>query len=520
MILAWLILIPLVAGVLAWTADHISGRLCRWIALFALGIDLALVAAIWLRAPAIVETTRAGWLVEFEAAWIPRFGIDFHLAMDGLGLLMVALTLFLGLVAVACSWTEIDKRVGFFHANLLWTLAGVVGVFIALDLFLFFFLWEVMLVPMYFLIAIWGHERRVYSAIKFFLFTQASSLLMLASIFGLAYVNAAQSGVWTFGYFDLLGVDLAPNVAMWLMLGFFIAFAVKLPVVPLHTWLPDAHTDAPTAGSVILAGVLLKTGAYGLIRFVVPLFPEAAMRIAPFAMTLAVIGILYGAVLAFAQTDFKRLVAYTSVSHLGFVLLGVFAWNEVALQGAVMEMIAHGLSTGGLFVVAGALQQRLHTRDMRKMGGLWDRLPRMGAIGLVFAIASLGLPGLANFVAEFLVLLGTFPVAPVFTIVAATGLIAAAVYSLVLVQRSFQGHVRAKVAAVDFDAREMAYSAAMIAALVWLGLRPQPVFEATRPTLEALGVPPAAAVIGRIDAADGAPGLPAVAGALPAGSPR
>jgi len=496
MILAWLIVIPLAAGVVAWLAERQSPRLVRWIALLALGVDLVLAAAIWLNAPAVAETPRPGWLVEAEWPWIPRFGISVHLAMDGLSLLMVALTLFLGIVSVACSWTEIRARVGFFHANLLWSIAGVVGVFLALDLFLFFFLWEVMLVPMYFLIAIWGHENRVYSAIKFFIFTQASSLLMLAAIVGLATVNASATGAWTFDYFDLLGIELAPNVAMWLMLGFFIAFAVKLPMVPLHTWLPDAHTDAPTAGSVILAGVLLKTGAYGLIRFVVPLFPDAALRIAPVAMALAVAGILYGAVLAFAQTDFKRLVAYTSVSHLGFVLLGVFAWNELALQGAVMEMIAHGLSTGGLFAIAGALQERLHTRDMGRMGGLWARLPRMGAIGLFFAIASLGLPGLANFVAEFLVLLGAWRVAPVFTVIAATGLVAAAVYSLVLIQRSFHGRPRREIRAADFGRREMAYSAAMIVVLIWLGLQPQPVLDAARPTFEALGLVSAATAEG------------------------
>ncbi len=488
MILAWLIAVPLVAGALAWLGARQSARLCRWIALLALGADLALLAAIWLNAPAIDPTVRPGWLVEAEQPWIPRFGIGFHLAMDGLSLLMVALTLVLGIISVACSWTEIRERVGFFHANLLWSIAGVVGVFVALDLFLFFFLWEVMLVPMYFLIAVWGHENRIYSAIKFFIFTQASSLLMLAAIVGLAWLNAAATGEWTFNYFALLDTELAPGAAMWLMLGFFVAFAVKLPAVPVHTWLPDAHTDAPTAGSIILAGVLLKTGAYGLIRFVVPLFPEAAMWIAPLVMALAVVGILYGAVLAFAQTDFKRLVAYTSVSHLGFVLLGIFAWNELALQGAIMGMIAHGFSTGGLFAVAGALQERLHTRDMRTMGGLWARWPRMGAIALFFAIASLGLPGLANFVAEFLVLLGTFPVEPAAAVLAAAGLIFAAVYSLALVQRSFHGAARREPRAADFDRREMAWSAAMIVALVWLGLRPQPVFDTARPTLEQLGV--------------------------------
>jgi NADH-quinone oxidoreductase subunit M len=289
--------------------------------------------------------------------------------MDGLSLLLVLLTVLLGLMAVVASWSEIRERVGFFHFNLLWVLAGIVGVFLALDLFLFYVFWEMMLVPMYFLIGIWGHESRIYAAIKFFIFTQASSLLMLLAIVTLFFLHHQQFGVYTFDYIALLGTPLGPGMAMWLMLGFFVAFAVKLPVVPFHTWLPDAHTEAPTAGSVILAGLLLKTGAYGLLRFVVPLFPEAARAFAPAAMVLGVIGILYGAVLAFAQTDLKRLVAYTSISHLGFVVLGIFAWNEWALQGAVMQMICHGLSTGALFILVGALQERLQTRDMGRMGG-------------------------------------------------------------------------------------------------------------------------------------------------------
>ena len=232
------------------------------------------------------------------------------------------------------SWTEIQEAVGFFHLNLLWVLAGIAGVFLAMDLFLFYFAWELMLVPMYFLIAIWGHERRVYAAVKFFLFTQLSGLLMLIAILALYFAHHTATGIFTFEYADLLGTPLSPHAALWIMLGFFVAFAVKLPMFPLHTWLPDAHTEAPTAGSVVLAGLLLKTGAYGLLRFVMPLFPAAARAFAPVAMVLAVIGILYGAILAFAQTDLKRLVAYTSVSHLGFVLLGIFAWNKLALQGA------------------------------------------------------------------------------------------------------------------------------------------------------------------------------------------
>ena len=250
--------------------------------------------------------------------------------------------------------------------------------FTALDLFLFYFLFEMMLVPMYFLIAMWGHERRVYAAVKFFLFTQIGGLLMLVSILALYVIHGRQTGVYTFDYLQLLGTHLSLATATWLMLGFFAAFAVKLPAVPLHTWLPDAHTQAPTAGSLVLAGLLIKIGAYGMIRFMVPLFPQAAFRAAPVFMGLAVLGILYGAVLAFAQHDLKRLVAYTSVSHMGFVLLAIFAWNTLALQGAVLEIVCHAFSTGALFAIVGLMQERLHTRDMDKMGGLWLTAPAPG----------------------------------------------------------------------------------------------------------------------------------------------
>ena len=420
MILTFLLVILLVGGLLAWGLGWTHPAWTRWIALAALALDLVLSLGLWLLQPG--AGTLAGpqrWLVEVQWPWIPQFGISVHLAMDGLSLLLVLLTCFLGFLAVLASWSEVQERVGLFHANVLWVLAGVVGVFLALDLFLFYVFWEVMLVPMYFLISLWGHENRVYAAIKFFLFTQASGLLMLVAILALVSLHQHQTGAYTFDYAQLLGTPMAGATAMWCALGFFIAFAVKIPAVPVHTWLPDAHTEAPTAGSVILAGLLLKTGAYGLLRFVLPLFPAAARALAPVAMGLGVLGILYGAILAFAQTDLKRLVAYTSVSHMGFVLLGVFAWNPWALHGAVLEMLCHGLSTGGLFILAGALQERLHTRDLERMGGLWATVPRLGGVGMVLAMASLGLPGLGNFVAEFLVLLGAFQVSPTLTIIAA-----------------------------------------------------------------------------------------------------
>lgn len=489
MILGWLILICLAGGLLAWLSERRGPQWPRWIALGALTLDLVLALAFWLRHREVgVLSGASGWMTELSWPWIPRFGIRLHLAVDGLSLLMVVLTLFIGILAVVISWTEIQDRVGLFHLNVMWVLAGILGVFLAVDLFLFYFFWEMMLIPMYFLIGVWGHENRIYAAIKFFIFTQASGLLMLIAILGLSIIHYQQSGTLTFDYGDLLGTPLAPATATWLMLGFFAAFAVKLPAVPLHTWLPDAHTEAPTAGSVILAGLLLKTGAYGLLRFAVPLFPEAARAFAPVAMGLGVVSILYGAVLAFAQTDLKRLVAYTSVSHLGFVLLGIYAWQELALQGAVIQMIAHGISTGALFMLVGALQERIHTRDVQRLGGLWSVVPRMGGVGLFFAMASLGLPGLGNFVAEFLVLVGTYRVSLPMTVLATLGLVVATVYSLRIVQRTFHGENLGGWAPADLTTREMAAFGVMILALVWLGLYPQPVLNTAEPALKSLQV--------------------------------
>ena len=500
MILVWLIVVPFAGGCLAGLAGRRRPTAARWISLAALGVDLALALALWIGAPGrglgLAAAGSAGsapsaqpggaWLARASWPWIPRLGISLSFGVDGLSLLLVVLTAVLGLLAVACSWREITERVGFFHFNLLAILAGVIGVFLALDLFLFYFFWELMLVPMALLIGIWGHERRVYAAIKFFLFTQASGLLMLVAIVGLYVAHGRATGTWTFGYEALLGTPLSGPAAFWLMLGFFVAFAVKLPAVPFHTWLPDAHTEAPTAGSVVLAGLMLKTGGYGLIRFAVPLFPEAAHRFAPVAMALGAAGILYGAWLAFAQTDLKRLVAYTSVSHLGFVLLGVYAWNALALQGAVLQMLCHGLSTGALFILVGALQERTGTRDLGRLGGLWATVPRMGALGLFFALASLGLPGLGNFVAEILTLVGAWRASPAWTAVAAVGLVLATAYALRLVQRTFHGANRQDWEIPDLGLREAVVLAVAVAGLLGLGLYPRPATAVARPALERL----------------------------------
>lgn len=496
MILAWLIAILFAGGIGAWLAEKSNPELPRVIALGTILLDLFLVllmlfapGALGIDAIAQADLGQPGqWLVLASAEWIPRFGISFIFGADGLGLLLIALTVFLGLISLGSAWHEIKDRAGFFYFNLLWTLAGVIGVFTALDLFLFFFFWEVMLIPMYFIIAIWGHENKEYAAMKFFIFTQVSGMLMLLSILVLVFFHYQDSGEMTFSYFDLLGTNLPADIAFWVMLGFFLAFATKLPSVPIHNWLPDAHSQAPTAGSVILAGILLKTGAYGLIRFAIPLFPEASAAFAPTAMLLGVLSILYTAKVAFAQNDLKRLIAYTSVSHMGFVMLGIYAWNAQAVQGAVMTMLAHGFSAAALFMLAGGLQHRIHTREMDKMGGLWGAAPKMGFMALFFTVAAVGMPGLGNFIGEFLVLLGSFRISIAAAAMAAIGMVVAAVYSLIVIQKVFHGENKNNLVVQDLTTVEMICFGLMMIGLLWMGMYPQSMLSMSEPTLRSLGV--------------------------------
>lgn len=483
MILFALICVLLLGGFAAWFSERWSPVAPRWAAIVTLTVEVLLLV-LPCSAAEHADGLSSAWFADFYGPWIPRFGIGFHLAMDGLSLLLTALTLLLGFMAVSSSWTEIKNRQGFFFFNLLSCLAGTVGVFLAVDLFLFFFFWELMIIPMYFLISIWGHENRTYAAIKFFIFTQVSSLLLLLAIIGLALIHHNHSGAYSFDYFELLNMALDPDVAFWLMLGFFIAFTVKLPAVPFHTWLPDAHTQAPTGGSVILAGVMLKTGAYGLLRFVIPLFPDAAQQFAPVAMTLGAVSVLYAAVMAFAQSDLKRLIAYTSISHMGFIVLGVFSWNVLALQGSVVTMLAHGISASALFMIAGALQERLQTREMGYMGGLWTTLPRLSALALFFAVASLGLPGLGNFIGEFLVLQGAFGVNSVVSSVTTLVLILAPVYALILMQKAFYGPLSQHASLSDVGRREWASLGLLVLASAWLGLSPQTILNVSSPALK------------------------------------
>ncbi|WP_341581570.1 NADH-quinone oxidoreductase subunit M [Marinobacter metalliresistant] len=485
MILFWLILIPFLGGLLCWQAERWGEQAPRWI---ALGTMLfVLVASIVLWAGGDFSALGAGerpWLLEWRIPWIPRFGIEVHLALDGLSLILIGLTGFLGTLAVLCSWKEIVERVGFFHLNLLFVLGGVVGVFLALDLFLFFLFWELMLVPMYFLIALWGHsgspgQTRIRAAIRFFIYTQASGLLMLVAILALVFLHYASSGEITFSYEALLNADLPDNVSFWIMLGFFVAFAVKLPVVPFHGWLPDAHAQAPTAGSVDLAGILLKTAAYGILRFAIPLFPEQSQAFAPVAMALGVVGIIYGAVLACGQQDIKRLIAYASISHMGFILIALYSGSELAIQGAIIIMVAHAFSSSALFILSGQVYERIHTRDMRRMGGLWGRIPTLPGFTLFFMAASLGMPATANFIGEFMVLFGTFRSAPVVVVIASAGLVLAAIYSLLMMQQVHFGREQHPGRLAGPDVREYSMMLALLGLTLAVGLNPQPLLEMT-----------------------------------------
>jgi len=407
-------------------------------------------------------------------AWIPAFGISYFVGVDGISLLLLVLTGFLTPLALLGSWESVHKHTRAFCVFVLLLESAMMGVFISLDLFLFYVFWDAMLIPMYFLIGIWGYERRVYAAVKFILYTMGGSVLMLLAILGLAYLHSTVAGGYSLDLTQIYRLQIPPNLQFWFFLAFALSFAIKVPLFPFHTWLPDAHVEAPTAGSVLLAGVLLKMGTYGLVRFAFPLFPLAASFFAPYLAGLAVIGIIYGALVAMVQPDMKKLVAYSSVSHLGFVVLGISAMNVQGVQGAVYQMLNHGVSTGGLFLIVGMLSDRRHTRLIAEYGGLKHVVPHLVAAFLIITLSSIGLPGLNGFVGEFLILLGAFRWNPRMTAFAATGIVLSATYMLWMFQRVNYGPVsNEKNAGMrDLTPREWVVLVPIVAATVLMGVLP------------------------------------------------
>ena len=463
----------------------------RWTALITslitFGISMWLLAEFNAKDPELQMVVNLPWIQ--VAGW----NISFYMGVDGLSILLVLLTTFLTPISILSTWTAIEERVKDFMLFFLLLEVGMLGVFLAQDLFLFYIFWEFTLVPMYFLIGIWGGPNRMYAAVKFFLYTMAGSLLMLLAILWLGIYQD------TFAVPELIAKGGIPaNIQLWLFLAFAAAFAIKVPMWPLHSWLPDAHVEAPTAGSVILAGVLLKMGTYGFVRFNIPLFPAAAVRLAPWMALLAVIGIIYGAAVSYAQKDIKKLVAYSSVSHLGFVMLGLFALNPQGIQGGILQMINHGLSTGALFLLVGMIYEQTHTREFDVYGGLWKLTPVFGTLTLIVALSSMGLPGLNGFVGEFTILLGAFGSdaigSPWYAGLAAIGVILAAVYMLYMFQKMFLGPEGSIVEEVkkhghsikDLNAREIITLVPILVLIFWIGLYPKPFFALIAPAVDKL----------------------------------
>lgn len=462
---------PLAGGIILLFLNGERKNLIRWFSLFISIITLIFAIAIFIS----FESGKSGFQFVEKKDWL-GMGINWSVGLDGISLPLFLLTALIFPICILASWSQIENKVKEFHIFLLLTETAILGVFASLNLFLFYVFWEGMLIPMYFIIGVWGSSERIYATIKFVLFTMVGSLMMLLSFFVLYSYYFKASGNYSFEFSDLLSLSLSPNIQLWLFLGFFLSFAIKVPMIPFHTWLPDAHTEAPTAGSVILAGVLLKMGAYGLIRFAFSLFPSALEQLRIPMIYLSIGAIIYGGLMALAQKDLKRLVAYSSISHMGFITLGLLTLNEIGIQGAVVQMVNHGLSTGGLFLIVGAIYERTHTRIMGEMGGLSKKLPILSAFFVIIMLSSIGLPGLNGFVGEFLILTGTFKVNITYTAISALGIVLSAAYLLWAFQRVMQGKPGENQEMKDLRIREILYFIPLILLIFWIGLYPKTFF--------------------------------------------
>jgi NADH-quinone oxidoreductase subunit M len=470
--LSLILFTPLAGALILLLVNKRNDNAIRWIANIVTLIGFAVSVPLWFW----YQPSGADFQFVERAPWIPSIGAEYFLGVDGLSVLLILLTTMMGFIAVLSSWTAITERVKEYYIFLLVLQTGMLGAFMSLDFLLFFLFWEVMLVPMYFLIGIWGSSNRLYSAIKFFLYTLVGSVVMLLGILALYFYSHSLTGVYSFDVTALHKLSVPFNLQWWVFLAFFLGFAIKVPMFPFHTWLPDAHTDAPTAGSVILAAVLLKMGTYGFLRFSLPILPDATRYFVPWVVGLCIIGIVYGALVALAQKDWKRLVAYSSVSHMAMVMLGMFALNPVGITGSIIQQLNHGISTGALFLIVGIVYERRHTREISEYGGLSKVMPVYAAVFLVMTMSSIGLPTLNGFIGEFLILQGAFAANFWWALVAGSGVVLGAAYMLYLYQRTMFGKIEnpKNEGLLDLNHREFATFAPLLILAVWMGLYPSP----------------------------------------------
>jgi NADH-quinone oxidoreductase subunit M len=484
-LLVVIVFFPLAGSLLALAAGR-QPRLCRWVSLSLALMELALISLLFFLDLKPHTGPTGAWLLAVDYPWLEGLGARFSLGLDGLSLMLLWLTAFLTVISVLISWTAITSKVGLFHFFLLFLEGCLMGLFMATDLLLFYLFWEIQLIPMFFLLGVWGHAKRIYAAVKFVLFTFGGSLFMLIALLALYVIHGHQSGEYTFSLYQLSQTRLSPTAEGWLYAAFLLAFAVKIPLVPLHTWLPDAHTEAPTAGSVDLAGLLLKTGFYAFFRFAFPLFPGAAQASIPLLLSLGLVGMFYAAWIALAQTDIKRLVAYSSIGHMGLMVIALGIWNLMALSGSLLQLFNHGISTSALFVMVGMLDERLGSRNFQDMGGLWKQMPVFSAFFLFFALSSMGLPGLNNFVGEILILLGAFQVRPLIAVLAFVGVLLTVIYILRMVQDSLFGAARHEQPLPDINPREVLILAVMALPVLFIGLHPGPVLRLFESSLKVM----------------------------------
>lgn len=483
MLLSLLIIIPFLSSFCSFFSCNFNKNIPRWIALIGIILTLLVIIKISTQENCDLFQTKhyPDWDYQLILPWIPNFGISFNIAIDGLSIVMLIFASLLSIVAVVCAWNEIKMKEGFFYFNLMLVFTGIIGIFISLDLFLFFFFWEIVLIPMYFLVSLWGDkdqkENNYFAAYKFFIYGQISGLILLSSILLLVFNHYEITHILTFNYNLLLNESFNQYVEYVIMLGFFLAFSIKMPIVPFHGWLPDTHSQSPYCGSVEIVGILLKTAPYALLRYNLALFPHSTQKFAPIVMFLGLISIFYGAFLAFSQTNIKRLIAYSSISHMGLILIGIYSNNEISLHGVVIQILSNSFCMAALCILSGQLYKRFKTQDIRLMGGLWSHVYWIPGFTLFFSLANLGVPGTGNFIGEFLILSGLFKFFPLTSILATIGIVFSAIYSLNMIHKIFYGSSKKDFSIFFLNKQELWTIIVLIFILVFLGVNPQKIID-------------------------------------------